>query len=78
LLGDQFRLTAVASEGIGLTDVTRLMLLLLFRWLLLWPGGYDRARWLVSAGDRIDSRLSVGPLGYHLVVAAERTEGPAT
>jgi SAM-dependent methyltransferase len=78
LLGDQFRLTAVASEGIGLTDVTRLMLLLLFRWLLLWPGGYDRARWLVSAVDRIDSRLSAGSLGYHLVVAAERTEGPAS
>jgi SAM-dependent methyltransferase len=76
LLGDQFRVTAVATEGIGLTEVARLALVVLFCWLLLSPRGYDSARPLLSLVSRIDRRLGAGPLGYDLVIAAERTDTP--
>lgn len=77
LLGDQFRVLAVASEGIGLTEAARLTLLLLLRWLLPRPRTYDRLRPLLSVVARLDNRLSLGPLGYHLVIVAERRPDPA-
>lgn len=76
MLGEQFRVKASATEGVGLTDVGRLVLLVVVRWLLLSPGGYDRAKPLTIVVNRLESRLSLGPLGYHLVLAAERTEAP--
>ncbi len=77
MLGDRFRVTAVTTAGIGLSDAVRLMLLILFRWLLRWPRGYQWARPLVGAVARLDNHLSLGPLGYHVVMIAERTCEPS-
>ena len=77
LLGDQFRVQAVASEGVGLTDTARLALLLLFGWLLRRPDVYERARPLLGAVARLDNRLGMGPFGYHLVMVAERRPEPS-
>lgn len=77
LLGVQFRVTAVASEGIGLTEIARLTLLLLFRWLLRRPHTYDQLRPLLGPVARLDNHLNLGPLGYHLIIVAERRPAPA-
>lgn len=77
LLGEQFRVTAVANEGTGLAETARLTLLLLFRWLRRRPDAYDQSQPLLGAIARLDSRLSLGPLGYHLVIVAERRPDPS-
>lgn len=73
MLGDHFQVMAVTTEGIGLSDAARLLLLILFRWLLRWPLGYQWTRPLVGAVARLENHLSLGPLGYHVVMVAERT-----
>lgn len=77
MLGAHFRVVATSTAGAGLTDLVRLLLLLLFRWLLRWDRGYDRSRPLIDLAARLDDRLRPGPFGYHLVLLAERTETPA-
>ena len=72
LLGDRFRVRAVATEGVGLAEGVRLALALLFRWLLLRENLYQRAAWLPAAVGRIEGRVPTGRAGYHLIVVAER------
>ncbi len=77
LLGDQFRVTGSATEGIGLVEIVRLGLLLVCSWLLRSPELSERAGPLLDVVARLDYRLSAGPLGYHLVLEAERVAARA-
>lgn len=78
LLGDRFQVTAAATEGIGLLEVTRLGLLLLCNWWLRDSEKSERARPLLAPVARLDDRLSAGPFGYHLVLVARRVAAQAT
>lgn len=78
LLGDRFRVAASATEGIGLVEVVRLGLLLVCNWLLRSPAKSEQARPLLAGVARLDNRLNAGPLGYHLVLVAERVAAQAT
>lgn len=74
----RFRVLAVTGTGLGLREAVRLALLLLFRWLLLRDPLYERTRRLADAINRVEGGLSLGPLGYHLTVAAERLADDVT
>jgi len=77
LLDARFRVTAMAKEGAGFTDIARLIPLIVFRWLLRWDRGVALAWPLVDLVARLDDRLGAGPFGYYVVVKAERTRVPA-
>lgn len=76
LLGKHFRLIAIDGRGIGVAAALRLILLLLFRWLLLREDLYRRLRGLPTAVAHVEDRLSLGRFGYHLAVVAERLPDP--
>ena len=78
MFGDRFRLRAARTRGLGLVEPLRLGLMVLFRWLLRRESGYRAGRPFAAALERADRRLAPGPLGYHLIVVAERLPDPAT
>lgn len=73
LLAPAFSGIRFHTSGIGLTEVFRIVVLLIWSWLLRRPDGDAPARPALRRIDQLDRRLSAGPLGYHLVAIAERT-----
>lgn len=73
LLGGEFELRHVWRTGIGLAELVHLPLLLLFRWLLPSERLYSAAAFAYYTCYLVEDLLPLGPLGYHLTLAATRT-----
>ncbi|MDQ3693396.1 MAG: methyltransferase domain-containing protein [Chloroflexota bacterium] len=78
MLSNQFRVIEVTTSGIGLTDLARLISLVLVRWLLGRNHDHAPPRSFIDLVARVDDRLGAGPFGYHLLIVAERTDAPAS
>ena len=68
----RLRIRAARGSGLGLAEAVRLALQLLFRRLVVSEAAYRRTSPVADAIARVEERLSLGPLGYHLTVVAER------
>jgi SAM-dependent methyltransferase len=72
LLIPHFRIRAMRAAGLGLSDATRLGLLIFWRWALRSERGDDLIRRLPQAVERREARLCLSNHGYWLVAIAER------
>ena len=75
LLGETFEVRRVWRTGIGLAELVHLLILLLFRWLMPWERLYAAAAFAYYICYLAEDLLPLGPLGYHLMIAATRREG---
>jgi len=72
LLQPHFRVRAMRTSGIGLSDSARLALSLFWRWLLQSRRGDAAIRRVPETLARLEGRLALADHGYWLVAAAER------
>jgi SAM-dependent methyltransferase len=72
LLQPHFRVRAICTSGIGLTDSARLALSLFWRWALQSRRGDAAIRRIPETLARLEGRLAPARRGYWLVAAAER------
>jgi SAM-dependent methyltransferase len=72
LLRPHFQVREMTGTGVGLTEVTRLGLLLAWRWLLASPRGERAIRRIARSISRVEARWSIAGRGYWLVASVER------
>jgi SAM-dependent methyltransferase len=72
LLRPHFRVRALTGAGIGLSEVVRTSLLLIWRWALGWQRGEGAIQRAAQMGTHLEEGWSIAGRGYWLVVAAER------
>ena len=71
LLGPGYTVDRVAYTGLGLAELLHLLVLLLFRIVVYWQGGYVALRLLLHFTTYlVEDCLPCGTLGYHLTVRA--------
>jgi SAM-dependent methyltransferase len=68
-----FRLQSTRYTGIGLAELVNLVLLVLFRRILPLPRLYAALQYIYFGVYLAEDHIPTGRLGYHLMVAMERT-----
>jgi SAM-dependent methyltransferase len=76
LLGDRFQVRSVHYTGLGLAEPVNLALLVLLRAWLRLPGLYELLQYLYFGVYLAEDLIPTGAAGYHLMLAADRTDAP--
>ncbi len=76
LLGPTFHLRRVTYTGLGVAELVNLPLLLLCRYILTWEWSYQVLQYCYFLVYLLEDLLPLGPIGYHLMLVAVKSERP--